>query len=166
MTFGETVRGDGDPVSTRESLRPAEVEHLPETDEVKILVAQDEARPVEWATEPVARYASRRCAAVAADAVASAIAERLDSPVEHVAVNSQFETGNDGVPDDAEVEVLVTYTVWMKRWEDGVKSRPAVDFDELVTVTPSTVTATVELFGREYAREVPVFAKKTRAQLL
>ena len=165
MTFEETVRGESDPISTRESLRPAEAEHLPETDEVRI-IAQYEARSVELRTEPFSRYAGRKCAGVAADAVTSAIAERLDAPTEHVAVNSQFETGNDGVPDDAEAEVLVTSTVWMKRWEDGVKSRPAVDFDELVAVTPSTVTATVELFGREYACVVPVLAKKTRAQLL
>lgn len=166
MTFGETVHGEGDPISTHESLRPAEVEHLPETDEVKIFVAQYEARPVELRTEPVARYASRRCAAVAADVVASAIADRLDASTRHIAVNSQFEKGNDGEPDDTEAEVLVAYTVWMKQWEDEVKRRPAVDFDELVAVTPSIATATVELFGREDASEVPIFVKKTRAQLL
>ena len=166
MTFGEAVRGEGSPISTRERLAPDEVEYLSETDEVEIVVARNEAGPVEWATELFARYVSRRCAGVAADAVASAIGERLDASTEHVAVNSQFEKRNDGKPDYTEAEVLVTYTVWMESWGDGVKSRPSVDFDELVAVTPSDVTATVELFDREYACEVPVFVEKTRAQLL
>lgn len=194
MAPHRTVRGEGEPITARETLALAESEYLEETNEVRHAVARNEEGPVEWATEPFSRYARRECAKVGSEAVRSAIEDRLGSEVEHVAAGARFDTGGDADVDaeddadvDAELDVLVIYRVWVDDWDGGVTSAPTVDFDELVAVTPSTAKAAVEMANgvnavggrehvgecrehagecREYSCEMPVFVRKTEAQLL
>lgn len=141
------VRGEGDPVSTRETVTRDHLEYIEGTNSVRY----DET------TESFEKWARRECAAVGSDAVLPAIDDRTDEPIEGI---------GKGVRGLAFGSVIsVDHTISRDR-DGSVRSKPNVKFEELVLAAPRSVTATVVLEGQEYTRKVPVIVRHSETQLL
>lgn len=138
-------RGEGNPVTTRQTIDRDSIEYLEETNEVRYGDT----------TESFKRWARRECTAVGSAAVLPAIDSRFEKPIEGV---------GKGVRDLLfGLVITVDYTIVRDR-DRSVTSEPNVGFKELVAVTPRTVTATVVLEGRDYTRVVPVIVQQSELQ--
>lgn len=139
------VRGEGDPVTTEQTIDRDSIEYLEETDEIRYGDT----------TELFGRWARRECAAVGSTAVLPAIEDRFEKLLEGVG------KGVRGLL----FGLVITVDHTLVRDRDGsVTSEPNVDFEELVAVTPRTVTTTVVLEGRDYTRVVPVIVQQSELQ--
>ena len=139
------VRGKGDPVTAEETITRDSVEYLEATNEVRYGDT----------TEPFHRWARRECASVGSTAVLPAIEDRFEKPIEGLGKGVRSLLFG--------LIITVDYTV-VRDEEGSVTSEPNVEFEELVAVTPRTVTATVVLEGRDYARTVPVIVQESEFQ--
>ncbi|ESP89672.1 hypothetical protein [Candidatus Halobonum tyrrellensis] len=147
------VSGAADPVAVRQVFAGTTYEYLPETDEVRYPVdtGADEDGETRtgtvtasgddpgYATVPFDRWVAARSAAVGADAVAGAVADRVG---DHDTVGTAVASTDEGPVIEVEH-----------------RGAPP-DFDALVAATPGAVTATVVLAGREGRRTHPVRVRR------
>lgn len=157
----EPVRGRGDPVDTRESLSlDDDIEYDHQAATFTVVVTRDADGPVETSEWEVGDWLDVQCPKAAGRAVRSAIDDRLDGPMDNLAVRA----GTDAGP-DAPASITVRYRTWVD--DDGaVTAEPAVDFDEVVAVSPESALATVEFDGHESSCELPVYVERETARLL
>lgn len=148
----EPVSGGADPVAVRQGFAGTTYEYLPDTDEVRYALDADAGESTAevgtetvssddpgYATVPFDRWVAARSAAVGADAVDGAVADRVG---EHDTVGAAVASTDEGPV--VEVEHRGT----------------PPDFDDLVAATPEAVTATVVLAGREGRRTHPVRVRR------
>lgn len=157
----DPVRGRGDPVDTRESLSlDDDIEYDPGAATLTVVVARDADGPVETSELEVGDWLGVQCPKAARRVVRSAVDDRLDGPMDNLAVHA----GTDAGP-DAPASITVSDRTCVD--DDGaVTAEPAVDFDEVVAVSPESALATVAFDGHESSCELPVFVECETAQLL
>lgn len=129
-------RGDGDPIAIRETVKRDDVAYLDGTDAVR----------VGDRTEPFERWARREASRNAAESILPAIEDRFDGPVSGLGRGLAYPLFG--------AVVTVDHGVTRTRGGD-IESEPNVSLDELVSVTPRTVTVTVSLEGRAATRSLP-----------
>ena len=139
------VRGKGEPVATTGTVTRDYLEYIEETNGVRYPDA----------TEPFAKWARRECAVIGSSAVLPAINNRIDKPLEGVGKGVRALAFG--------LVITVDHTIARDR-EGTVMSEPNVGLDELVTVAPRSVTATVVLEGHEYTRDVPTIVRHGEIQ--
>lgn len=151
------IRGDGDPVATRETVERDSAEYLEATDEVRYAARYRGDEPAAYETEPFERWAKRACASAGSRAVLSVIDDRFEKPI----------TGLGKGVRGLLLGPAITVDHVVVRDEDGtVVNEPSVGLDELVAATPRAVDVTVTFEGREYAWAVPVAVEQVERQAL
>ena len=149
-----------------------DVEYLPEEHEVRYVAAhhyppreeREEARKQgetpdpepQYDTTPADRWGKQRCRSAAAVAAAEHVQEELDAENISGGVTSGLTDDNEGV--------TVSTRTTLDRECDVVYDTD-VAYEELVSATPRTVSASYEMDGFEYEMGVPVFARHTVEQL-
>lgn len=162
----EPVRGAADPVTVERTVDDEELEYLEATDEVRYVAAyrhtnhdevenasKPEREPV-YETTPFERWGETECAHAAALEVGDIIENAFDGG----ANTSPGVTTRDG-----KKVVEADYHTHLDR-DGDVISKPSVEFERVVEVTPRSVTATVSLEGHEHADTVPVFVRRATIQ--
>lgn len=150
------VRAEGEAVTTSATVEGESVTYLESTDEVRYLTLVHDDGTAEHETESFESWANRECAEVAAEAILPAVESRLDEP-------PKVGRGIRGLL----FGLVVTVDHGISYGRDGsVMSKPNVDFDELVSVAPRSITTTITLEEREHTRSVPVAVEHTESQLL
>lgn len=147
------VRGRDDPVTGRRQIGlPAGATYRPATDEIHLVVARDGDGAVEETTEPVAEWAERECARVAAGAVPPAVGDRTATDG---TVSAVVRRGED-LP--ASRVVIVSYTP--EPVEEGADDPDlSTDFERVVAAAPQRSHATVEFRGEQFTCELPVYVE-------
>lgn len=142
-------QGRADPLTLDKPLAidDADLEYLPKKNAVRFPSLMNQSGVVAYDTMPFDRWAQLQCAEAGVDAVWDVVAARLDREPTRLGrgATSSFpgmvvELSHTTVVDDA----------------GEVVSQPPVSFDELLEVTPASVTATVALDGQESTHAVPV----------
>lgn len=166
-------RGQGDvELDVHDVEDDEDVEYLPEEHEVRYVAAHryppreeaEEAREQgetveaepQYDTTPADRWGKQRCRSAAAKAAAEHVQEALDAGDISGGVTSGLTEDNEGV--------TVNTRTTLDR-ECDVVYDTNVDYEELVTATPRTVSAAYEMDGFEYEMDVPVYARHTVEQL-
>jgi len=143
-----------------------DVEYLPEEHEVRYVAAhrypsKEEAEAKrergetlepepQYDTTPADRWGKQRCRSAAATAAAEHVQEELDAEGISGGVTSGLTDDNEGV--------TVNTRTTLDRKCDVVYDTD-VEYEELVAVTPRTVSASYEMDGFDYEMDVPVFAR-------
>lgn len=149
------VRGEAEPVSVERTIRDEDFEYLPEKDAVRYLARYDRGTPV-YSTMTFARWGRIQSADVGAERVREVLAASLDD----------MEGVGTGLTNRGE-GLTITVGLNTTRDRDGeVIREPSVGFEEVVSVTPRTVEATVRLADREHREAVDVWVEEQSFQLL
>lgn len=107
-------------------------------------------------TESFEHWARQACGELGGSAALSAIEDRFDTPVEGV---------GRGTKSLLFGSVVTVDHVVVHDGDGSVMSEPNVAFEDLVAVTPRTVTATVLFEGHDYTRELPVIVRHDERRL-
>lgn len=133
------IRATGNPLTVRKKVVSQNVEYLPKTNEVRIVVARNSEGPVEFATRPFEQWAELECGSIATEEVYSDIQATFGA---HVDIMSGMGFGN-GQP-----------------FVSTAPTEPAVTRREMVEKLPNHVTVTMEFADKDYKTEIPVIVKK------
>ncbi|WP_231189203.1 hypothetical protein [Haladaptatus sp. DYF46] len=133
------IQATGKPLTVRQRAKSKNVEYLPETDEVRIVIARNADGPAEFATRSLEWWAELQAGSIATRTVQQAIPLRFGT---HEDISSGLGYKN-GQP-----YVTVSPT------------GPTVTRKELVVKLPNHVTVTVVFIGKEYTTDIPVIVGK------
>jgi hypothetical protein len=142
-------QGRADPLTLDETVvvDDPDLDYLPEKNAVRFPSLMNESGVVAFDTMPFDRWSQLQCAEVALDPAWAVVAERLDG--DSTGLGRGVTASFPGMV----VEFSHTTTV---DDEGEVVSAPPVTFDELLDVTPRSVTATVSLDEETATHTVPV----------
>lgn len=144
---GRLHRPDGEPAATTETVTDGSVDYLSESDCVRD----------EHGTEPFDQWAKQTAIEHAAETVLSVVDDRLD----------EDDPGLGRGIRSLLFGLVVTVDHTVTRDRDGdVVHEPNVSMEQVLSVAPPTIRATVELDGRSLERAVPVAVGHSEAQYL
>ncbi|WP_231188611.1 hypothetical protein [Haladaptatus sp. DYF46] len=135
------IRATGEPLTVRQRVKSKNVEYLPETDEVRIVIARNADGPVAFATRSFEWWSELQAGSIATRTVQQEIPLRFGT---HEDISSGLGY-NGGQP-----YVAVSPT------------GPTVTRKKLVAKLPNHVTATVVFTGKEYTTDIPVMVGKRK----
>jgi hypothetical protein len=133
------IRATGKPLTVRQRAKSKNVEYLPETDEVRIVIARNTDGPVEFATRSFEWWAEFEAGSIATRTVQQNIPIRFGT-------DEDISSGLGSEDDQPYVTVSPT--------------GPAITRKELVVKLPNHVTVTVVFAGKEYTTDIPVIVGK------
>lgn len=140
------IRATGKPLTVRQRVKSKNVEYLPETDEVRIVIARNADGPVEFATRSFEWWAEFEAGSIATRTVQQNIPIRFGK-------DEDISSGLSSEDDQPYVTVSPT--------------GPTITRKELVVKLPNHVTVTVVFAGKEYTTDIPVMVgKREEAALL
>jgi hypothetical protein len=158
----DPVRGESDAIETRVVEDDDTVEYLPEEDAVRYVAAwrrssgtpssdaDDAGREPVYETTPLTRWVGTQVFSAASRAAADHANEQLDTDDVSGGVTSTIE-GRDRA-------AVVTVEVVLDR-DGNVEFGTDVEFESLVAATPTNVSVTYAIDGREFERDVPIWAE-------
>ncbi len=137
LATSELTRGKGETLTIEKSITRESVKYLESTNQVS----------ENGHTEPFTKWARRESATIGAREILSVIETRLDTPVEGVGSGVRYLVFGP----------VVTVDHTITRDNDGsIVSEPTVTLDQLISVSPNTLTVTVTLNGHALTRDFPV----------
>jgi hypothetical protein len=141
-------QGAADPIRVDETvvIDDPDLEYLPEKNAVRFPSLMNQSGVVAYDTMPFGRWSQLQCAEAGVEAVWAVVSDRVDDPTRiGRGATSSFPGMVVELSHDTELD------------EDGnVVAEPTVSFDELLDVTPESVTASVSLDGTTATHTVPV----------
>lgn len=144
------IRGENEVnISVQTTETDSSVKYFPKNDTVRFVASRSGDSEVSYSTRDFEDWAVIRCASAARDPAIEYVEEELGESV----------GGSVG-----DGEVYVNISIELDR-NGNITSRPSVEFDELVAVTPRTIQVTYELEDRKRTCEIPVYARQQVVQL-
>lgn len=142
-------QGRADPLTVDNPLvvDDADLEYLPEKNAVRFPSLMNQSGVVAYDTIPFGRWAQLKCAETGVDTVWNVVAGRLDGDPKEI--------GRGATSSFPGMVVELSHTTSVDDAGEVV-SAPPVSFDELLDITPNSVTVTVALDGQKATHTVPV----------
>jgi hypothetical protein len=134
------IRATGKPLTVRKEVASKDIEFLPKTDQIRVVIAWSYEGPVAYAKHPFEPWAESKCGSIATRTVQQHISTVFGA-AEH-----DITSGMASEDDQRYVTVSPTGS--------------AITRKELVTNLPNHVTVTVVLTGKGYTTDIPVIVGK------
>lgn len=136
------IRATGKPLTVRKEVASKDIEYLPQTDQIRVVIAWSYEGPVAYAKHPFEPWAESKCESIATRTVQQHISTVFGA--------AEHDISSGMASEDDQRYVTVSPT------------GPAITRKELVTNLPNHVTVTVVLTGKEYTTDIPVLVRKRR----
>ena len=149
-------QGEADPIRVDETVvvDDSDLEYLPEKNTVRFPSLVNQSGIVASDTMPFGRWSQLQCAEAGVEAVWAVVSDRIGDDAHHIGrgATSSFPGMVVELSHDTELD------------EDGnVVAEPTLSFEELVGVTPESVTVSVSLDETTATHTVPVRVIKSRS---
>lgn len=137
LANSELTRGTGEAVTVENAITRESVEYLEPIDRVR----------EDGHTDSFGKWARRESAAIGASEIIPAVENRLDKSVDGVGSGVRYLIFGP--------VITVDHTVTRDR-DRSIVSEPTVTLEQLISVAPGTMTATVTSDGHALTKEFPV----------